>query len=96
MSVNGFKWVKDISELNEAFTNSYNDESAEGYFLEVDVQYSEVFLNDLHFLPKTMTFGKVEKLLENLNDKEEDVIQIRNLKQALNLGLVLKKVQIVI
>ena len=38
---NDFKdlWVKDISELNEDFIKSYNDECDEGYFLEVDVQY---------------------------------------------------------
>ena len=35
---------------------------------------------------------KVEKLVGNLHDKKEYVIHIRNLKQALNHGLVLKKV----
>ena len=39
---------------------------------------------------------KIEKLVANLHDKEEYVIHIRNLKQALNQGLVLKKVHIVI
>ena len=34
---------------------------------------------------------KVEKLVANLHDKTEYVIHIRNLKQALNHGLVLKK-----
>ena len=35
---------------------------------------------------------KVEKLVANLNDKTELVIQIRNLKQALDHGLLLTKV----
>ena len=35
--------------------------------------------------------GKFEKLLANLHDKKEYVIHIRNLKQELNHGLVLKK-----
>ena len=37
-----------------------------------------------------------EKLVGNLHDKTEYVIHIRNLKQALNHGLVLKKVHTVI
>ena len=39
---------------------------------------------------------KVKKLVTNLYDKTENVIHIRNLKQALSHGLVLKKVQRVI
>ena len=43
-----------------------------------------------------MKIEKVEKLVANLRDKIEFVIHIRNLKQALNHGLVLKKVHRVI
>ena len=43
-----------------------------------------------------MKIQKVEKFVSNLNDKTEYVIRIRNLKQALNHGLVLKKVYKVI
>ena len=43
-----------------------------------------------------MKIEKVEKLVTNLHDKTEHVIHIRNLKQALNHGLVLKKVHRVI
>ena len=43
-----------------------------------------------------MKIEKVEKFAANVHDKSEDVIHIRNLKQALNSGLVLKKVQILI
>ena len=38
-----------------------------------------------------MEIEKTEKLAANLHDKTEHVIHIRNLKQALNHGLVLKK-----
>ena len=31
------KWAKYISEFNEDFIKSYNDDSDEGYFLEVDL-----------------------------------------------------------
>ena len=39
-----------------------------------------------------MKIEKVEKLVVNLHDKTEYVIHIRNLKQALNNGLVKKNV----
>ena len=68
-------------------------------FLEVDLQYLEKLHelnNDLPFLPERMKIEKVEKLVGNLHDKTEYVIHIRNLKQALNHGLVLEKVDKVI
>ena len=43
-----------------------------------------------------MKIEKVEKLVSNLHDRTEYVIHIRNLKQALNHGLVLKNVHKVI
>ena len=43
-----------------------------------------------------MKIEKVEKLVATLCDKPEHVINIINLKQALNHGLVLKKVHRVI
>ena len=43
-----------------------------------------------------MKLEKVEKLVVNLHDKTENVIHIRDLKQALNHGLILKKVHRVI
>ena len=38
-----------------------------------------------------MELGKVKKVVTNLHDKSKYVIHIRNLKQALNHGLVLNK-----
>ena len=43
-----------------------------------------------------MKLEKVEKLVAYLHGKTEYVIHIRNLKQALNHGLILKKVHRVI
>ena len=43
-----------------------------------------------------MKIEKVEKLLVNLHDKSDYIIHIKNLKQPLNHGLVLKKVPKVI
>ena len=38
LSVDDFKWVKDISEFDKSFIRSYNEESGEGCFLESDIQ----------------------------------------------------------
>ena len=99
LPVNKFEWMEDISQFNEDLIKSYNEEIDEGYFLEVDVQYPEKsheLHNDLPFLPERKKIKKVEKLVTNLYDKNEYVIHIKNLKQALNHGLILKKVHRVI
>ena len=94
MSVNGCTWVKETSQFNEEIIKSYNEESDKRYFLEVDVKYPKQLHglhNDLTFLSKRMKIENVQKLTITLHDKKENVIHIRNLKQALNHGLVLKK-----
>ena len=94
LPVNNFEWIEYTSQFNEDLIKNYNEESDEGYFIEVDVRYTEI-LHELHnnlpFLPERTKIEKVEKVLANLHDKTEYVINIRNLKQALNHGLVLKK-----
>ena len=91
LPLNNFEWIKDTSQLNEEFIKNYTEESDEGYFLEINVQYLEKLHelnNDLPFLPERMKIEKVKKLVANLHDKTEYVIHIGNLKQALNNGLV--------
>ena len=39
-SVNIFEWTEETSQFNEEFIKNYNDESDEGYFLEVGFQYN--------------------------------------------------------
>ena len=39
LPINNFEWTIDTSQLNEDFIINYYDESDEGYFLEVGVQY---------------------------------------------------------
>ena len=55
LPVNNFEWIKDTSQFNEDFIKNYNEESDEGYFLEVDVQYlknlNELY-NDLPFFAR--------------------------------------------
>ena len=45
LPVNNFEWIKDTSQFNEDFIKRYDEESGEGYFLEVDVQYLEKYIN---------------------------------------------------
>ena len=87
LPVNNFEWIKDTSQFNEDFIKNYNEESDKGYFLEVDVQYTEnymKFIMTCQFLPERMKIEKAKKPVANLHDEIEYVIHIRNLKQALN------------
>ena len=73
---------------------SYNEKSNEGYFIEAGVQYPENLPephNDLPFLPKIKKPDKLLKIAANLQDKEEYIMHIRNLRQALNHGVVFVK-----
>ena len=93
LQVNNFEWRKGTSQFNEDFIKNNNEESDGRCFLEVDVQYSEKlhkFHNDLSFLPERMKKSKSLLLIYMI--KLNVSIQIRNLKQALNQGLILKKV----
>ena len=70
-----------------------------GYNLEVYVEYPRnlhKLHSDLPFLPERMKINNCTKLVCNLNDKENYPIHILALKQALNHGLKLKKVDSVI
>ena len=74
LQINGFKWVNDISGINEKFLESYNKKnSKKGYILEVDVDYPSK-LHKLHsnmpFLLERIKIDKTQKLVCNLHDKK--------------------------
>ena len=99
LPVNDFKLVKNLSQFNESFIRNYDENSDIGCLLEVDVDYLEKLFGlhkNLPFLPERKKVNKVEKLICSMEDKEKYVIHIRVLKQALNHGLVLRKVHRVI
>ena len=101
LPIDGFKWVEKniLSRFNERFIKNYNENSEIEYFLEVDVHYPKRVFNlnkDLPFLPERKKVNKCEKLICSIEDKEKYVIHITVLKQALNHGLKLEKVQRVI
>ena len=100
LPVNGFIWYNEYaSDFNEDFIKNYDENSDEGYFLEVDVEYpKQLFAShkELPFLPERRKLEKVEKLVFSIEDKEKYVIHTRALKKELNNGLKLKKVHRVI
>ena len=94
LPVSNFTWAEDLSIFTESFINYYDENSDIGYILEVDLEYPENLRKlhrDLPFLPERMKINKCSKLFCTLYDKENYVIHIGALKQALNHGLVLKK-----
>ena len=87
LPVNNFWWIEYNSQFNKDFIKTIN-------FFEVGIQYPEKLHelhNDLLFLPEKMKIQKVKKLVSNLYDKTKCIIHLRNLKQALNHGLVFNR-----
>ena len=90
---------KNVSKFDEDFIKTYDEDSAKGYILEVDVEYPKDLHNlhsNLPFLSERMKIKICNKLACNLHDKTEHVVHIKALKQALNHGLILKEVNIII
>ena len=101
LPVNDFKWVKqeELSKFNEDFIKNYDENGNIGYFFEVDIGYPKKLFDlhkDLPFSPESKKVNKVEKLICDIEDKKKYVIHIRALKQSLNKGLRLKKVNRII
>ena len=94
LPANGFKWMKNVTEIDEKFMKNFDEDSDKAYIFEVDVKYPRR-LHDLHsdlpFLPKRMKIDKCKKLVCNLRNKKKYVVHIKSLKQSLNYGLKLKK-----
>ena len=99
LPVKGFMWENDLSKFNAEFIKNYYENSNEGYFLEVDIEYPKQLGSphkDLPFLPERRKLEKIEKLVCSIEDKEKYVIHIRAFKKALDNWLKLKNVHRVI
>ena len=86
-------------EFNEDFIKNYDEDSFKGYTFEVDIEYPIIVQkshNDKPFLPERMKINKCNKLVCNLYDKSNYVVNIRSLKQTSDHELILKKVHRVI
>ena len=73
LPVNCFKWVKNVSKIDEDFIKNYDEDGDVGHFREVDIEYLGE-LHDLHsdlpFSPKRIEINKRNKLVCNLYDKK--------------------------
>ena len=90
LPVNGFKWRTNILKFNGDFIKNHDEDSDKGYILEVDVEYPKNLYDlhsDLPFLPERMNINKFSKAVCNLYDKNNYVVHIRLLRQALDHGL---------
>ena len=72
LPVDGFDWIKDLSEIDGDFIKNYDKDIDKGYILEVYVKYPKN-VNDLHsdlpFLPERTKVDKCNKLVCNLYDQ---------------------------
>ena len=89
LPVNGFEQMQQLSEFLERFIKNYNENNNKGYILEVDVEYLKNIINlhcDLPYLPERKKIKKCKNLVCNIHNKENYVVHIKALKQALNHG----------
>ena len=90
----GFKWVDKIGQYD--FVN-VPDDHPYGFILEVDLEYPEILHDEHKDLPfcaehRAPPCSKQKKLLTTLHNKERYILHHRALKQALENGLILRKV----
>ena len=94
LPIEGCQWI-DVKEYAEEKIKSYDDNSNTWAILKVDIEYPKELHSlhkDLPFLCERRRLDKTSKLVTTLDDKKEYAIQISALKQALDHGLILKKV----
>ena len=99
LPIDSLRWTEDLDRYTENFIKNYGENSDCGSLLEVDIEYPKTLWDlhkDLPFLAERRKLGNVEKLITSLDEKENYVVHISALKQALNHGLILKKVHRVI
>ena len=93
LPVGGFEWLSEgVLEKWEKIVDSEDL----GCVLEVDLEYpAELhdFHNDFPLAPELMEVGGIHKLIPNLKDKEKMILDGRNLKLFLSLGMKLKKIR---
>ena len=93
LPVGGFEWMAE-EELEN--WEEFVEKEGVGCILEVDLEYPvelHDFHNDFPLAPEKMILGKVEKLTQNLRDKEAMVLHGKNLQLYLSLGMKLKLIR---
>ena len=93
LPVEEFKWMSAADLQN---WENVVEEEGKGCILEVDLLYPKELHddhNDFPLAPEILMLGKVEKLTQNLRDKEGMVLHGRNLARYLSLGMKLKTIR---
>lgn len=97
LPVSNFKPLTDaeIAVFTPQVIMLLHDELELGYYFDVDIDYPEELHdkhNDFPFLCERKVIDKVEKLVCSLENKRNYHVHYRNLRQALEHGLILKKI----
>ena len=99
LPIDNFKVETDLSIFTDDFIKNYDSHGGMGHIFYVDItNLKELYElhKDLPFLPERIEVNKVNKLVASVHDKNNYVIHIHALKQALNHGSILKTVHAVI
>ena len=59
LPVNGFKWVEELSKIDECFIENYDKDTNKGYFLEADIEYPKNLFNLHSDLPSLTERNKI-------------------------------------
>ena len=94
LPVGGFKWITNVSRIDEEFIKKYDENSDIGYFFKVDLEYPKE-LHDLHsdlpFLSEKVKINKHEKLVCVLHDKKKICCTYKKHKTSIKPRLKAKK-----
>ena len=94
LPLNSFEWVEDLSQFREDFLKNYDEIVIREIFFKQMLSIQKIYLNwvSKKFLPKRKKIGKCNKFVCDFYGKKNYVVYIKDLKQALNHGSILKKV----
>ena len=101
LPTHGFKWMRDLAKetvmdiLEKANHSMINQRKGKGYIFEVDLEYPPDLWtahNDYPLAPEKMIVNGVEKLICHFKPRKNYVAHYRNLRQYLEMGLILTAV----
>ena len=100
LPTDGFKWMKNLTketvmDILEKVNHSMSNNGRKGYIFEVDLEYPTDLLathNDYPLAPERININGVEKLICHFKPRKNYVVHYRNLRQYLEMGMILTAV----